>query len=157
MGYCYVRTAGSEASRRSRGRGSVGRASPCQGEGRGFESRRPLGGADRRPRAPRPLAEWPSGLGKGLQSPVRGFDSRLRLDPGSRALSSAGERFPDTEEVTGSIPVAPTRPDRGVCLRVSALSVVSGPVDGNPDGNVTPDSSPPASTVPSLLRATLIS
>src|SRR3954469_19747676 len=26
-----------------RGRGSVGRASPCQGEGRGFESRRPLG------------------------------------------------------------------------------------------------------------------
>jgi hypothetical protein len=27
-----------------RGRGSVGRASPCQGEGRGFESRRPLRG-----------------------------------------------------------------------------------------------------------------
>ena len=26
-----------------RGRGSAGRASPCQGEGRGFESRRPLG------------------------------------------------------------------------------------------------------------------
>ena len=25
------------------------------------------------------LAEWPNGLGKGLQSPVRGFDSRLRL------------------------------------------------------------------------------
>jgi hypothetical protein len=32
---------------------------------------------------------------------------RLRLRP-LRALSSAGERFPDTEEVTGSIPVAPT-------------------------------------------------
>ena len=31
------------------GRGSVGRASPCQGEGRGFESRRPLGGAGFRP------------------------------------------------------------------------------------------------------------
>jgi hypothetical protein len=30
------------------GRGSAGRASPCQGEGRGFESRRPLGGAGRR-------------------------------------------------------------------------------------------------------------
>jgi hypothetical protein len=28
--------------RRPRGRGSAGRASPCQGEGRGFESRRPL-------------------------------------------------------------------------------------------------------------------
>ena len=27
-------------------------------------------------------AEWPSGLGKGLQSPVRGFDSRLRLEGG---------------------------------------------------------------------------
>ena len=26
-----------------------------------------------------PMAEWPSGLGKGLQSPVRGFDSRFRL------------------------------------------------------------------------------
>ena len=25
------------------------------------------------------VAEWPSGLGKGLQSPVHGFDSRLRL------------------------------------------------------------------------------
>jgi hypothetical protein len=25
------------------------------------------------------MAEWPSGLGKGLQSPVHGFDSRLRL------------------------------------------------------------------------------
>ena len=25
------------------------------------------------------LAEWPSGLGKGLQSPLRGFDSRFRL------------------------------------------------------------------------------
>src|ERR1700744_6277804 len=26
-----------------------------------------------------PAAEWPGGLGKGLQSPVHGFDSRLRL------------------------------------------------------------------------------
>ena len=26
-----------------------------------------------------PAAGWPSGLGKGLQSPVRGFDSRSRL------------------------------------------------------------------------------
>ena len=54
-----------------------------------------------------PAAEWPSGLGKGLQSPVHGFDSRLRLAE-SRAVSSAGERFPDTEEVTGSNPVRPT-------------------------------------------------
>jgi hypothetical protein len=85
------------AAGRLRGRGSVGRASPCQGEGRGFESRRPLGGAGSRlacrrsarlfgtgptPRVGRPVAEWPSGLGKGLQSPVRGFDSRFRLGGG---------------------------------------------------------------------------
>jgi hypothetical protein len=78
----------------ARGRGSVGRASPCQGEGRGFESRRPLGSAGSRLARRRParlsdtrahpsgdglVAEWPSGLGKGLQSPVRGFDSRFRL------------------------------------------------------------------------------
>ena len=29
------------------------------------------------------LAGWPSGLGKGLQSPVRGFDSRSGLEIGS--------------------------------------------------------------------------
>jgi hypothetical protein len=50
-----------------------GSASPCQGEGRGFESRHPL-------------------------------VEQIR----SRAISSAGERFPDTEEVTGSIPVSRT-------------------------------------------------
>jgi hypothetical protein len=27
------------------------------------------------------MATWPSGLGKGLQSPVPGFDSRSRLQP----------------------------------------------------------------------------
>jgi hypothetical protein len=33
------------------------------------------------------MAEWPSGLGKGLQSPVHGFDSRLRLAvPGDQPL-----------------------------------------------------------------------
>ena len=34
------------------------------------------------------LAEWPSGLGKGLQSPVRGFDSRLRLEGDWRSGSA---------------------------------------------------------------------
>ncbi len=77
----------------TRGRSAAGSASPCQGEGRGFESRRPLGGASGPVGPPRikfhgvfghterseDPAEWPSGLGKGLQSPVRGFDSRLRL------------------------------------------------------------------------------
>ena len=32
-------------------------------------------------------AAWPSGLGKGLQSPVRGFDSRRRLE-GATTYSS---------------------------------------------------------------------
>ena len=50
--------------------------------------------------------EWLSGLGNGLQNRVHGFDSRFHLV--SRAFSSAGERFPDTEEVTGSIPVSRT-------------------------------------------------
>jgi hypothetical protein len=31
------------------------------------------------------------------------------------AISSAGERFPDTEEVTGSIPVSRTRVKQAIC------------------------------------------
>ena len=104
-----------------RGRSAAGRASPCQGEGRGFESRRPLESSDlERLTASNIPAEWPSGLGKGLQSPVRGFDSRLRLDHAyvhgqrivehavHRAISSVGEHYLDTVGVTGSIPVSPT-------------------------------------------------
>src|SRR5206468_12822575 len=60
-------------------------------------------------------AAWPSGLGKGLQSPVRGFDSRRRLARTTianamhiRAISSVGEHYLDTVGVTGSIPVSPT-------------------------------------------------
>ena len=117
------------------GRGSVGRASPCQGEGREFESRRPLEVGDLFPNpcTPGGVAER---RGNGLQSRLHGFKSRLHLqgrlaqresasltrkrslvqsqyrplvrkDP--RAISSAGERFPDTEEVTGSIPVSRTQ------------------------------------------------
>jgi len=50
--------------------------------------------------------------GNGLQSRVHGFESRthlrrcLRVPP--RAIGAAVARFPDTEEVTGSIPVSPT-------------------------------------------------
>ncbi len=43
--------------------------------------------------------------GNGLQSRVHGFESRTHL---ARAIGAAGARFPDTEEVTGSIPVSPT-------------------------------------------------
>src|SRR5699024_7660948 len=50
--------------------------------------------------------------GNGLQSRVHGFESRthlrrhLAVPP--RAIGAAVARFPDTEEVTGSIPVSPT-------------------------------------------------
>jgi hypothetical protein len=47
--------------------------------------------------------------GNGLQSRVHGFKSRLHLYVcESRAISSVGERYLDTVEVTGSIPVSPT-------------------------------------------------
>ena len=52
---------------RARGCSAVGSASPCQGEGREFESRHPLHGG---------LVEW---LGNGLQNRVHGFDSRIHL------------------------------------------------------------------------------
>ena len=53
------------------------------------------------------MAEW---LGKGLQNPVPRFDSGCRLSEGvcRRAISSGGERLPDTEEVSGSNPLSPT-------------------------------------------------
>ena len=57
------------------------------------------------------LAEWPSGLGKGLQSPVHGFDSRLRLH-GSRYRAA--------------------RPDEAVPLRCSGR-LAAGP-EGVPRG-----------------------
>ena len=43
--------------------------------------------------------------GNGLQSRVHGFESRTHL---AWAIGAAGARFPDTEEVTGSIPVSRT-------------------------------------------------
>ena len=108
----------------SRGCGSVGRASPCQGEGRGFESRHPLhpqglpahGSPPSGPpeggsmRVPGGVAEW---FRQGSAKPCTPVQFRAPPPPDlydrvSRARSSAGERFPDTEEVTGSNPVAPT-------------------------------------------------
>ena len=88
----------------ARGCSAVGSASPCQGEGRGFESRLPLEASGFNPSGG--VAEW---RGNGLQSRAHGFDSRLHLNFfDSGAVSSAGERFPDTEEVAGSIPVPRT-------------------------------------------------
>lgn len=90
----------------ARGCSAVGSASPCQGEGRGFESRHPLGRCKwhqpqrwsgrvvrQRPAKPCTRVRFPS-------------PPPFLFDPG--AVSSAGERFPDTEEVAGSIPVPRT-------------------------------------------------
>ena len=94
------------------GRSSVGRASRCQREGRRFEPGRPLqAGGVACPAAPRglrahasppavrivvvrQLAAWPSGLGRGLQSPLPGFDSRRRLQGVSWEILSLNARKP---------------------------------------------------------------
>ena len=92
-----------------RGCSAVGSASPCQGEGRGFESRHPLEGA----KASAPVVEWPSGEATACKAVHTGsipVSTSTSFQPG--AISSAGERFPDTEEVTGSIPVSRTRVSR---------------------------------------------
>ena len=56
-----------------------GRASPCQGEGRGFESRRPLGDAAPVYRSPDSNGGVAERRGSGLQSRTHGFESRLHL------------------------------------------------------------------------------
>jgi hypothetical protein len=40
------------------------------------------------------VAEWPNGLGKGLQSPVHGFDSRLRLQRTRHGIQRPEEAGP---------------------------------------------------------------
>ena len=105
-----VRVAGSNPVVRSRERLSAAAFPSCRcaGDSLGWQ---PASGRVVRPHP----AAWPSGLGKGLQSPVRGFDSRRRLAAHNaahrgayRAISSVGEHYLDTVEVTGSIPVSPT-------------------------------------------------
>ena len=82
--------------------------------------------------------------GSGLQSRIHGFESRthlgenhvFRLLSDAWAIGAAVARFPDTEEVTGSIPVSPTSihtkgvamfaiglPELGVALVLVALLV----------------------------------
>ena len=92
------------------GRGSVGRASPCQGEGRGFESRRPLGGSYK-VRHPAYTVEWPRGEAAACKAVYTGSNpvsTSIHCTQHARAIGAAVARFLDTEEVTGSIPVSPT-------------------------------------------------
>src|SRR5690606_36935439 len=56
---------------------------------------------------PGPLHSWWSGR-EARQRPAKP-STRVQIpSPPPRTISSAGERFPDTEEVTGSIPVSST-------------------------------------------------
>ena len=80
----------------SSGSGSVGRASPCQGEGRGFESRLPLHslhGADLNGPVPQDRASAPSSSGRTADfgSVRRGSNPRGAASLTSTAGSPAGE------------------------------------------------------------------
>src|SRR5688572_12870053 len=127
-------------ARQQRGRGSAGRASPCQGEGRGFESRRPLGtsGAGRETGARvrwsgREARQRPAKPSTRVQipSPPRLLRERWNgpVDRPERAIGSVVERYLDTVEVTGSNPVSPTAAGPQVyrpgALRVAGAGGVS--------------------------------
>ena len=107
MGYCWS----SPRGRRPEGMRMwrSGSASPCQGEGREFESRHPLERSSRR--SPPVRREPPTGWGGRVvrQRPAKP-STRVRIPSPPRrwAIGAAVARFPDTEEVTGSIPVSPT-------------------------------------------------
>ena len=59
-----------------------------------------------------PAVEWPSGEATACKA-VHTGSIPVSTSKVSSAISSAGERFPDTEEVTGSIPVSRTTVWRG--------------------------------------------
>ena len=95
---------------------AVGSASPCQGEGREFESRHPLQHSFTLYTCVRRHTPWWNGRVVRQRSAKPCTRVRFPFPPpvsvatgGACAISSAGERFPDTEEVTGSIPVSRTR------------------------------------------------
>lgn len=78
------------------GRGSVGRASPCQGEGREFESRRPLGDSSTR---------W---SGREARQRTANPCTRVQIPSPPRAVGAVVARFLDTEEVASSNLASPT-------------------------------------------------
>ena len=52
--------------------------------------------------------EWPRGEATACKAVYTGSNPVSTSASPQRAISSVGERFLDTEEVTGSIPVSPT-------------------------------------------------
>jgi hypothetical protein len=102
------------------GRSSAGRAPPCQGGCREFESRRPLAGhchGNGPLRTGAYTVGWPRGEAAACKAVYTGSNpvptSVKTMVSGSGrwqwAIGAAVARFPDTEEVTGSIPVSPTK------------------------------------------------
>ena|GEM_PF-2400687 len=91
----------------ARGRSAAGSASPCQGEGRGFESRRPLEGVIHTV-----MVEWPRGEATACKAVYTGSNpvstSKNSNPQHLGRLAQGLARFLDMEEVTGSIPVSPT-------------------------------------------------
>lgn len=59
-------------------------------------------------KASTPAVEWPSGEATACKAVHTGSIPVSTSNSSTSAISSAGERFPDTEEVTGSIPVSRT-------------------------------------------------
>ncbi len=72
-----------------------GGVSPCQGEGRGFESRLALSGFWKQDRLKQNMREWLSGGVSPCQGEGRGFESRLALDGPDRLLSGLFLRYGD--------------------------------------------------------------
>ena len=106
------------------GRSSAGRAPPCQGGCREFESRRPLARhcQARILRNPAYTVGWPRGEAAACKAVYTGSNPVptsvktmvFRIPSESAwAIGAAVARFPDTEEVTGSIPVSPTAESPG--------------------------------------------
>ena len=104
----------------ARGRSAVGSASPCQGEGRGFESRRPLEGSHINP-----AVEWPSGEATACKAVHTGsipvstsiFDPPARLAQREsasltrkRSLVQSQYRAPEFVQVKGSFRSHETAP-----------------------------------------------
>ena len=72
-----------------------------------------------------PLVAWPSGLGKGLQSPVRGFDSRRHLHQ-SKQLSRREASVVRRQQPLIGQPVAVDEDDAQLLNALEVLSTLGG-------------------------------
>ena len=158
-----------------RGCSAVGSAQPCQGWGREFESRHPLecsvlsrsNSGERAARGVKPHGGVAERLGTGLQSRLHGFESRRhlqalhsQLNPLVGAIGAAVARFPDTEEVTGSIPVSRTEKppaSRGFSVFSAAFSsftLLAGPGEADQHGASGMTANPTMIGAPTRPRST---